>query len=78
MCHKELCHQLRVENGEVVAENVAELTTDHEEADTRLILHANHAASNYKDIAIRSPDTDVLVLCSAFAQEMMFCPACYA
>ena len=39
---------------------VSQLSSNHEEADTRLILHA--IVSNYKYIVISSRDTDVLVL----------------
>ena len=40
-----------------------DLTCDHEEADTRLLLHAKHASlESDTPILIRSPDTDVLVL----------------
>lgn len=39
-----------------------ELRSNHEEADTRMILHANHASSSKKRIIIQSPDTDVAVL----------------
>ena len=35
----------------------------HEEADTRMLLHAQHAAtSGYSSIVIKSPDIDVAVL----------------
>lgn len=45
------------------SENVAELTSNHEEADTRLLLHAAHTAQEgYKAIAITSEDTDVFIL----------------
>ena len=40
-----------------------ELRCDHEEADTRIFLHAQHAASNgYKSIIIAADDTDVLMI----------------
>ena len=46
---------------------VQELQSSHEEADTRIFLHANHASkSGYKAIVVISEDTDVLVL-SLFA-----------
>ena len=35
----------------------------HEEADTRMILHANHASYSYDRILVASPDTAVFVLC---------------
>ena len=38
------------------------LRSDHEEADTRLLLHAKHAAATHPRIVIQSPDTDVAVL----------------
>ena len=44
-----------------------DLTSTQEEADTRLLLHASHAARNgFKAIVISSEDTDVFVLCLAF------------
>lgn len=39
------------------------MVSDHEEADTRMILHAHDCASNYNRIVVQSPDTDVIVLC---------------
>ena len=45
------------------AVDIAALHSDHEEADTRLLLHAKHAASDYPRIVVQSPDTDVIVLC---------------
>ena len=41
----------------------AELASNHEEADTRLLLHAKHAATANDKVIVRSPDTDVVVLC---------------
>lgn len=49
-------------------ENVQELYSSQEEADTRLLLHASHINASLQNsqmrgrIIIRSPDTDVLVL----------------
>ena len=41
-----------------------DLFCSHEEADTRLLLHAKHAAdSGAPSVVIHSPDTDVAVLC---------------
>ena len=43
--------------------SIEELTCSHEEADTRMILHANHAvANNYKTVVIDTPDTDVFII----------------
>ena len=41
---------------------VDELQSNQEEADTRMVLHARHAAKQCSKIVICSPDTDVLVL----------------
>ena len=45
------------------AVDIVALHSDHEEANTRLLLHAKHAASDYPWIVVQSPDTDVIVLC---------------
>lgn len=44
-------------------EDLANLKSDHEEADTRLLLHAKHASYDHSRIILQSPDTDVAVLC---------------
>ena len=50
-----------------VVERLTDLDSSHEEADTRLLLHAAHAArSQFVDVTIVSEDTDVLVLYLAF------------
>ena len=50
-----------IANGEVSFQSI--LKCYHEEADDRLLFHANHALkiNNYKNLIIASPDTDVLV-----------------
>ena len=46
---------------------VEELNSTREEADTRPILHAAHAAkSGTKAVVVASEDTDVFLLCLAF------------
>ena len=45
-------------------DNWTSLRSDHEEADTLLLLHAQHASHDHKRIVIQSPDTDVAVLCA--------------
>ena len=47
-----------------------DLKCDHQEADTRLLLHAKHASSANTASIICSPDTDVFVLCIATAHEI--------
>lgn len=44
-------------------EDLLNLKSDHEEADTRLLLHAKHASYDHSRIILHSPDTDVAVLC---------------
>lgn len=47
---------------ELNIDEIPELHCDHEEADTRSLLHAKHATSNYDSIVFRSPDTDVFII----------------
>ena len=41
---------------------VNELPSDHEEADTRMLLHAQRASHSYENVVIHSPDTDVFFI----------------
>ena len=55
-------------------EEVACLQSNQEEADTRIILHSAHAAEEgYKAVVVVADDTDVLVLCLAFSDDIS-CP----
>ena len=52
-------------------QQVPQLTCSHEEADTRLLFHARHAASNgYNTVIIRSPDIDVALLAAAVLPDI--------
>jgi len=42
--------------------NCNKLKANHDEADTRLILHAANALSDYDLVVIRSVDTDVAII----------------
>ena len=44
-------------------EDLANLKSDHEEVDKRLLLHDKHASYDHSRIILQSPDTDVAVLC---------------
>ena len=71
-------HKLTGEENGIDCNRVDELCTQQEEANTRILLHASHAASNGHDcIAIKSPDTDVAVLACTFSHsvnaKMLFC-----
>ncbi len=46
----------------VTSDEVSSLQSNHEEADTRLLLHAKHATATYDRVIIKSPDTDVFIL----------------
>ena len=59
------CFRLYAEptSSHLCSQQVDVLCCSHEEADTRLILHANHAISEgFEAAVIRSPDTDVAVI----------------
>ncbi|KAK3754209.1 hypothetical protein QZH41_003313 [Actinostola sp. cb2023] len=45
--------------------DVVDLKSNHEEADTRLLLHVKHVSHAETRIVIQSPDTDVLVISTA-------------
>ena len=61
--HGDNCTKLTSSNGTINVCTVLELCSNREEADTRMLLHANHASQNgHQCIAIRSSDTDVEVL----------------
>ena len=61
--HGEMCHRFCTNNREKVqVEECKELFSDHEEADTRLLLHAKQASKTHNHVVIRSPDTDVFIL----------------
>lgn len=63
VAHRNVCHQLTLKDGIMSVKEVESLTCDHEEADTRLLLHAKHAWSElYNKIIIQSPDTDVAII----------------
>ena len=47
-----------------------QLRSDHEEADTGLLLHTKHAASTHPWIVIQSPGTDVSVLAVAHFKDL--------
>ena len=70
------CCQLVVTDGQQVispiCENIASLAPcNHEEADTRIIVHASAAIKcGHRRILIRTVDTDVVVLAVWVVQEL--------
>jgi hypothetical protein len=49
--------------------DIGHLKSDHEEADTRLLLHAKDTSNTHSRIVIHSSDTDVCVLCVSLYHE---------
>ena len=65
------CFRLSLNDGKVVWEEIPELNSNHEEADTKLLLHAKHASENGETtIMIKSRDTDVAILACHFCSEI--------
>ena len=65
------CFRLSVVEDKVSCDEILELNSNHEEADTKLLLHAKHAAENgERTIVIKSPDTDVAVLACHFSNQI--------
>ena len=64
VCHRQLCSLLTSEYASaVLASSVPALSSDHEEADSRIFLHAKHASNGgFACVVISSPDTDVAVI----------------
>ena len=56
------CYCLRVHEGKLVCEDVEALSSNHIEADTRIILHMFSMLNCHKHISVRTSDTDVFIL----------------
>lgn len=70
---REKCYVLShsvAEDDLVCSNEISVLESNHEEADTRMLLHAKHAAATYDRVIIKSPDTDVFILCLAIQQNI--------
>lgn len=62
---------LKVWSSNASREDLQELSSNHEEADTRIVLHAKDAtAKGYKQVNVLCRDTDVLVLLVAHKQDL--------
>ena len=71
VAHGKFCHKLSwTEQGCCQVEKCPTLHSDHEEADTRLILHAVHASSEHSSVTIKSPDTDVAILALSHGENI--------
>ena len=64
---------LKVWSSDTSRQDIRELASDHEKADTRIVLRARDAAARgYKQVNILCRDTDVLVLLLAYQEQL--CP----
>lgn len=70
LCHGELCTRLNCSEGVMMVTDVQELKCDHQEADTRLLLHAAHAGNTHPGVVINSRDTDVFLLSAAAVHDL--------
>ena len=64
------CFRLTVANDKVLREEIPALSGNHEEADTKLLLHAQHANSGESTAIIKSQDTDVAILAFNFDKQI--------
>ena len=69
MAHGSQCHAIRM-NTTVEIQELKELETIQEEADTRMLLHAAHTSKTWTNIVMKSPDTDVFVLALSFCSHI--------
>ena len=67
--HGNHCHKIFVEIEIVLSEEFPDLSSNQEEADTKIFLHPKNAAFNgHTSIVIKSSDTDVEVLACFFSE----------
>ena len=68
---RDKCYKICVRNSEILRKIVLALECTQEEADTRLLLHANHAAvSGHEKVKIKSSDSDVEVISIALQHKI--------
>ena len=61
--HGESCTKISVHDGKISAVPIPELNSNHEEADTRMLLHVQHSSkAGYERVFVKSSDTDVEVI----------------
>ena len=60
--HGDVSHSIVVNDAVVAVTEVPDLFSDHEEADTRLLLHAHQTARVFSSLTIKRPDVIVLSL----------------
>ncbi|GFS19910.1 hypothetical protein ElyMa_005043900 [Elysia marginata] len=74
IAHGSFCHSISSDDQDITVKPFEDLECDHEEADTRMLLHARHIAASSDHITIHSPDTNVLLisLCQQFCYELIY------
>lgn len=55
---------------QVSSSNATDLSSNHEEADTRMILHCKHAALESTSVVVRTPDTDVITMLTSLHDKV--------
>ena len=69
--HGDVCHSIVVNDAVVAVTEVPDLFSEHEEADTRLLLHAHQTDRVFSSLTIKSPD--IIVLSLAKSQDFHGC-----
>ncbi|KAK3741541.1 hypothetical protein QZH41_002925 [Actinostola sp. cb2023] len=64
---REMCFRITKDS----CERIEPLASSQEEADTRMLLHAYHAAPDFESVVVHADDTDVLILLLAFSQDIV-------
>jgi len=67
--HESFCYRLQVINDKVTMSQIDDLTSEHEEADTRMMAHVASIPSP-STVVVRTCDTDVLVVATGNALEL--------
>ena len=70
LAHDSSCHSFVSNDCNLVVEEIEALSYDHEEADTRLLLHSKHAAERSNRVIIKSPDNDVFIIAVALCKDI--------
>ncbi|GFS12532.1 hypothetical protein ElyMa_001373300 [Elysia marginata] len=61
IAHGSFCYSISSDDQDVTVKPFEDSECDHEEAGTRMLLHARHIAASSDHIIIHSPDTNVLL-----------------
>lgn len=62
VCHDDCCDLLMSSGGQVICFQQPSRTCEHEEAGTRIFVHAKHSALHCPTVIINSQDADVAVV----------------